>query len=143
MARFTIGIPTYNRAGFLRRALEAACEQTSDDVEVLVSDNASTDNTEAVVRSFGDRVRYHRNPTNIGLWRNFGQGADPAGGDYLAWLQDDDLIPVLGQQACQSHSGGTVSHHRNVCVQCDSFSGRGRPLCPDEDLMTGLLTSQP
>ncbi len=92
MARFTIGIPTYNRARFLRRALEVACQQTSDDVEVLVSDNASTDDTESVVRSFGDRVRYHRNAENIGMWRNFIQVAELAGGEYLAWLQDDDLV---------------------------------------------------
>jgi glycosyltransferase involved in cell wall biosynthesis len=56
MARITIGIPTFNRAGLLRWSPKAACEQTFEDVEVLVSDNASTDDTEEVVRSFGDRV---------------------------------------------------------------------------------------
>jgi hypothetical protein len=92
MAKFTIGIPTYNRAGFLGRALESALDQTWHDVEVLVSDNASTDETAEVVRTYGDRVRYHRNPENLGMWPNFVRVAELAGGEYFGWLQDDDLI---------------------------------------------------
>lgn len=92
MARFTIGIPTYNRAHYLRRSLQSACDQTWPDVEVLVSDNASTDETPEIVRSFGDRVRYHRNPENIGMWPNFLRLTELADGDYFSWLQDDDLI---------------------------------------------------
>lgn len=92
MARFTIGIPTYNRANFLRGALKAACDQTWPDVEVLVSDNASTDETPEVVRSYGERVRYHRNAENIGMWPNFFRLAELAGGEYFSWLQDDELI---------------------------------------------------
>jgi glycosyltransferase involved in cell wall biosynthesis len=92
MAKFTIGIPTYNRANALRGALKTACEQTWHDVEVLVSDNASTDETPEVARSFGERVRYHRNAENIGMWRNFFRCAELAGGEYFAWLQDDDRV---------------------------------------------------
>jgi glycosyltransferase involved in cell wall biosynthesis len=92
MPRFTIGIPTYNRAGFLRRALETALDQTHPDVEVLVSDDASTDATQEVVRSFGGRVRYHRNAENIGSWPNFVKVTELASGDYFSWLQDDDLV---------------------------------------------------
>ncbi len=92
MAKFTIGIPTYNRAGFLRRAIESALNQTYPDVEVLVSDNASTDETQEIARSFGDRIRYHRNAENLGMWRNFALLPELATGDYFSWLQDDDLI---------------------------------------------------
>jgi glycosyltransferase involved in cell wall biosynthesis len=92
MAKFTIGIPTYNRAGFLRRAIESALDQTYPDVEVLVSDNASTDETPEIARSFGDRIRYHRNAENIGMWPNFELLTKLATGDNFGWLQDDDLI---------------------------------------------------
>src|SRR4051812_3233171 len=92
MARFTIGIPTYNRAQFLGKSLEAACDQSSPDVEVLVSDNASTDETPEVVHSYGERVRYHRNPENIGMWPNLIKLVELAEGEYFSWLQDDDLI---------------------------------------------------
>jgi Glycosyl transferase family 2 len=90
--KFTIGIPTYNRARILRRAIESALDQSWPDVEVLVSDDASTDGTAEVVRSFGERVRYHRNPQNIGNWPNFVRLAELASGEYFSWLQDDDVI---------------------------------------------------
>jgi glycosyltransferase involved in cell wall biosynthesis len=92
MAKFTIGIPTYNRAGYLRRSLKAACEQSWGDVEVVVSDNASTDETPEVVRTYGERIRYHRNRENIGMWANLVRLTELAGGEYFSWLQDDDLI---------------------------------------------------
>lgn len=92
MPRFTIGIPTYNRAKFLPRAIECALSQTWPDVEVIVSDNASTDATPEIVRSYGDRVRYHRNETNLGPIANFSLLPDLASGDYFSWLQDDDLL---------------------------------------------------
>jgi hypothetical protein len=92
MPLFTIGIPTFNRAGFLRRAIEAGLDQSYPEVEVVVLDDASTDETPEVVRSFGDRVRYHRNPRNIGSWPNFAAVAELARGEFFSWLQDDDLI---------------------------------------------------
>lgn len=92
MPRFTIGIPTYNRANYLQRSLGCAAAQTYDDLEIIVSDNASTDTTAEVARSFGDRVRYHRNESNLGMWRNFLQVVGLAQGEYFAWLQDDDAV---------------------------------------------------
>jgi len=92
MPKFTIGIPTYNRAHMLPTSLGAALNQTHADVEVIVSDNASTDNTEEVVRKFGPRVRYHRNSTNLGPSENFCRLVDLASGEYFSWLQDDDCI---------------------------------------------------
>jgi glycosyltransferase involved in cell wall biosynthesis len=92
MPRFTIGIPTYNRANFLKRSLACALDQTHSDVEIIVSDNASPDDTSEVVKSFGDRVRYHRNPTNLGATANFERALELASGDFFSWLQDDDLI---------------------------------------------------
>jgi hypothetical protein len=53
--RLTIAIPTYNRAGLLVRALESALAQTTDRVEILVSDNGSTDDTPRVIERFHDR----------------------------------------------------------------------------------------
>ena len=92
MPTFTIGIPTFNRAKWLKTAIEAALSQTYRDVKIIVSDNASTDNTEAVVRRFGSRVIYSRNETNIGALSNFCRLVELASGDYFSWLQDDDCI---------------------------------------------------
>ena len=89
---FTIGIPTRNRATFLERAIECAVGQTYPHVEIVVSDNASDDETPEVVRRFGERVRYSRNDTNAGPWNNFRRVTELATGDIFAWLQDDCLL---------------------------------------------------
>jgi glycosyltransferase involved in cell wall biosynthesis len=89
---FTIGIPTYNRAGYLRKALAAAESQTLGDLEVLVSDNASTDETAAVVRGAGGRTRYLGQETNVGASANFLKLIEAANGKYFSFLQDDDLV---------------------------------------------------
>jgi glycosyltransferase involved in cell wall biosynthesis len=90
----SIGIPTYNRAdGFLRQALQSAVDQTYPNVEIIVSDNCSTDQTESLVRSFSSsRIRYHKHPQNIGAINNFNYCLEQASGHYFLMLHDDDLI---------------------------------------------------
>jgi glycosyltransferase involved in cell wall biosynthesis len=90
----TIGIPTYNRAdGYLREALADALAQTYEPLEIVVSDNASTDATPERVRALDDeRVRYVRHDTNIGGNANFDACLDHARGAYFLLLHDDDRI---------------------------------------------------
>ncbi len=67
----TVCIPTYNRRELLSRSLQSVLDQSLEDAEIIISDNASTDDTEEYVRSIGDpRVRYSRLPSNIGLFGN-------------------------------------------------------------------------
>ena len=90
----TIGIPTYNRASaFLKRALTSAVNQTYQNIEIVVSDNASTDHTEDVVKGFADpRISYFKQKENIGAINNFNFCLAQAQGDYLLLLLDDDLV---------------------------------------------------
>jgi len=90
----TIGIPTYNRAdGFLRQAMQSALAQTYAEMEIVVSDNASTDHTEELIKGFADqRVRYFKHEENIGLKNNFNYCVEKSKGDYFLLLCDDDLI---------------------------------------------------
>ncbi len=77
----------------LRQSIGAALSQDYPNLQVIVSDNASSDNTEQVVRSFNDRrIKYVKNKENIGASGNFAQLVDLAEGEYFSWLQDDDLI---------------------------------------------------
>ena len=90
----TIAIPTYNRAaGFLRYALQSAVAQTYENVQILVSDNCSTDNTEELVRAIADsRVDYVKHRENIGANNNWNYCLQQAKGKYFHLLHDDDLI---------------------------------------------------
>jgi len=90
----TIGIPTYNRAdNYLRQSLNAAVNQTYSNLEIIVSDNCSTDNTESVVKDFHDpRIRYFKQKVNIIANDNFNFCLNQARGEYFLLLHDDDLI---------------------------------------------------
>ena len=108
----TIGIPTYNRAaGTLPMTLESALGQEYPNVEVVVSDNCSVDNTQEVVRGFGvDRVNYIRQQENIGVTNNYNACLRAARGDYFLLLHDDDLIDADFLTTCMSHAGNQITY---------------------------------
>jgi hypothetical protein len=89
----SVCIPTYNRAGLLEEALHSVLAQTMEDYEIIVSDNASTDDTPAVVAACRDpRIRYYRNLRNVGCRDNWNRAFSLARGRYLAPFADDDLM---------------------------------------------------
>lgn len=91
----TIAIPTYNRKGLLKRALESILEQNSPEIEILVSDNASTDRTDLYMRDLCDSykdIRYIRNAENIDAPRNFLQCYRESKGKFVLLLGSDDLM---------------------------------------------------
>jgi glycosyltransferase involved in cell wall biosynthesis len=93
----SIAIPTYNNASCLPECLASirrSMQGFEDRVEVLVLDNASTDNTAEIVKSFQHdwpALIYHRNPENIGGARNFWACADRSSGEYI-WIFGDDAL---------------------------------------------------
>jgi glycosyltransferase involved in cell wall biosynthesis len=89
---------TYNRAGTLRETLDSLLPQasTEPEIEVLVTDNASQDNTPEVVQEYCARypvLRYSRNATNVGFDGNVVACIEKAAGEYVAFFSDDDLAP--------------------------------------------------
>ncbi len=93
----TIAIPTYNRAWCLRELLPVLIDQVKREprIELIISDNASPDDTPSVVRDLANRglpVRYIRNAQNIGADANFLQCFEQARGKYVWLFSDDDLI---------------------------------------------------
>jgi glycosyltransferase involved in cell wall biosynthesis len=98
----TIGMPTFNRAdSYLKDALKSAVSQTYSNIEIIISDNASTDNTEALIRSFNDpRIKYFKQSANIGGLNNANFCVEQAKGDYFVLLHDDDLIDNDFIEAC-------------------------------------------
>lgn len=91
--RVSVVIPTYNRAGYLPLALRSVLGQSFRDLEVLILDDASTDQSPDVVREFLDdpRVAYIKHPINVGINANRNAGLARARGEYIAMLDSDDV----------------------------------------------------
>lgn len=93
--RLSICIATFNRATFLDEAISSILAQAPNDCEIVIADNASTDDTEQLALEHArrtDRVRYFRQDSNIGVDRNYDTAVQCARGDYCWLLSDDDLI---------------------------------------------------
>ena len=93
--RASVGLPVYNGQRYLREAIDCVLGQTYTDLELIISDNASTDSTEEICREYvakDPRVRYYRNIKNRGAARNFNRVFELSSGEYFKWLAVDDLI---------------------------------------------------
>jgi glycosyltransferase involved in cell wall biosynthesis len=93
--KISIIMATYNRANYLPRAVNSVLNQSYPNIELIIIDDGSADNTEEVVKSFKDnRIRFIKNEHNQGMSVARNRGFDSAGGDYLALFDDDDeLLP--------------------------------------------------
>jgi glycosyltransferase involved in cell wall biosynthesis len=87
----TIIVPVYNGAAHLCESLDSLLAQSYPRIEILVMDDASTDETPAVAASYGDRVRYYRQPTNRGIYGNANDGIAQARGEFIAVYHADDI----------------------------------------------------
>ena len=92
--RLSVGLPVYNGENYLAESLEAMLGQSYEDFELIISDNASTDGTADICRRYGkqdSRIRYIRQPRNIGLAPNHNFVLEQARGELFKWASDDDL----------------------------------------------------
>lgn len=89
----SICIPIYNGQQYIKSTIESVLNQTYSNIElVLVNDN-STDNTENIILSFNDkRLRYYKNAKNLGMVANWNKAVSYANGDYVKLLCQDDLL---------------------------------------------------
>ncbi len=102
MPLLSICIPTYKRSRMLAEALESIIAQgLQDQIEVVVSDDASPDDTAAVAENFRKRIKYFQfiqQPKNLGMGQNFLACIAAARGDYIWLMGDDDRLAVGGAQ---------------------------------------------
>ena len=97
--KLSIVIPTYNGSITIGEALDSIVSQIEEGVEVVISDNASTDNTPEIVKQYQTRsgnIIYYRNSENIGGDQNFDMGVQKSRGDYVWFIGDDDKIATGG-----------------------------------------------
>jgi glycosyltransferase involved in cell wall biosynthesis len=91
--RLTIAIPTVNRSGLLGRAIESALAQTSPEIEIIVSDNGSTDETPAVMARYAGRgLRTFCHPSTMSATKHGQFLVEQAHGEFFVGLSDDDFL---------------------------------------------------
>ncbi len=101
-AKVSVIIPTYNRAGLILRTIDSVLAQTYKNIEIIVVDDGSTDNTEEIVASQGSDVKYLRQP-KLGACAARNLGVLHATGDYFVFLDSDDTImPTMVEQLARA-----------------------------------------
>ncbi len=99
----SIAVPVFNGQRFIARTLQSLLDQTFSNLEIIVTDNASTDATEQICRDFAardPRVRYYRAQANRGISANFRWGFELARGEYFRWNAADDFVAPTFVQKC-------------------------------------------
>lgn len=101
--RVSIGLPVYNGQKHIVGAIESVLKQTFGNFELLISDNASTDNTEAICRDFAardSRIKYYRQEHNLGSVQNFNKVFELSRGEYFKWFGFDDWLHPEFLESC-------------------------------------------
>ena len=118
MPPVSVIIPTYNRSWGLIRAVKGVLNQSFENFELVIVDDYSPDNTQEVVQGFDDsRIRYFRQPQNVGLAENWGTGLKLAQGEFVTFLMDDDFYKADFLKNRIQH----LDHHEDLSVVFSSY----------------------
>jgi len=114
----SVGVPVFNGEAFLEDAIRSALAQTLGNLELILCDNASTDRTAEICSDYAardPRVRYFRNPRNLGAAANYNLAFSHARGRYFKWLAHDDrMLPSFLAKTCR------VLEERPDAVLCNT-----------------------
>jgi glycosyltransferase involved in cell wall biosynthesis len=102
-AYVSIGMPVYNGENYIKEALDSILAQSFRNFELIISDNASTDTTEKICRSYAEkdqRIKYYRTNQNRGAAWNFQQVFHLAKGQYFQWACHDDVWAPTLMERC-------------------------------------------
>jgi glycosyltransferase involved in cell wall biosynthesis len=105
----SVGLPVYNGVQTVETVIRSVLSQTHERLELVISDNASSDGTEEVCRDLAARDRrivYHRQSRNVGLLNNFIEVIRRARGTFFRWIGDDDwLAPQYVSRCVETLAG--------------------------------------
>jgi glycosyltransferase involved in cell wall biosynthesis len=101
--RVSIGMPVFNGENYLEESLDSILAQTYSDFELIISDNASTDNTQEICLKYAandSRIRYIRHKVNVGAAKNHNDVFELSSGEYFKWAAHDDLCAPEFLEKC-------------------------------------------
>ncbi len=113
--RVSVGLPVYNGERYVRQAIESILSQSFPDLELIISDNASSDATEGICKEYAardPRVRYYRSDRNRGAAWNHNRVVDLARGEYFKWQCHDDYCDGTFLEKCLA----ILQSNRNVVL---------------------------
>lgn len=105
----TIAVLNYNYGRFIGRAIDSALHQDYPDLDLVVIDNGSTDNSLEIIGGYGDRVRLVRQAVNIGQGQGYNLGFEAARGEWIVWLDADDMLDPDAISTCIALAGPGTS----------------------------------
>ncbi len=121
MTAISVGLPVYNGQDLIRHAIDSILDQTFSNFELIISDNASTDDTESICRQYAEqdgRVKYFRNKTNIGAAANFRQVLHFSSSNYFKWIGvDDHFAPTYLEETKE-----ILDKHNDVILCCSKVN---------------------
>lgn len=138
----SIGLPVHNGERYLEAAIESILGQSFGDLELVISDNASTDATGEICRDLASRdprIRYERQPVNVGARRNFEIVHDRARGELFKWSGHDDVLHPKFVARCVERleaDDATVLCATDICVidgDGDQMGWIRRPITAEGD----------
>lgn len=90
--RLSVILPVFNAEDYIYESIESILNQTFSDFELIIINDASSDNSESIINKFNDaRIRYFKNETNLGIIRSLNYGLELAKGEYIARMDADDI----------------------------------------------------
>lgn len=116
----SIGLPTYNRQSVIRRALDSLLRQTYQNLEIIISDDGSKDDTEKIIDEYkakDNRIKYFKQDVNLGNKKNFYFVLEKSTGEYFMRAADDDWW----NKNCVEKLVGALETHREYAIAVSSF----------------------
>lgn len=140
--RVSIGVPVYNGESYLEEALDSLLNQTYQDFEILISDNASTDRTQEICESYvakDSRIRYERQKTNRGAAANYNRTFKMAQGELFKWAAHDDKCLPTFLERCVEEFDKEGNETVLVYTTAATIDAAGKKILPDPYLKGDLL----
>jgi len=123
MPRVSIGVPVYNGEQFLAQTLDSLLGQTFRDIEIVISDNASTDGTAAICKAYAakdSRIEYIRQQRNLGASANYNVVVHRSAGEFFKWAAHDDLCEPVFIERCvellDAHPDAVLAYPKSVLI---------------------------
>ena len=124
--KISVGMPVYNGEQYVEKAIRSILDQTYEDFELIISDNASTDRTGEICQDLAaldKRIAYTRNPQNIGAAGNYNRLFALASGDYFRWANADDISGAELHAKClavlQEHPDAVLAYGKTRIIDGD------------------------